>query len=188
MRKATIFFSQDSLCTGRRPQMGLLKSYGRFDITLCPSIFFTTYLGNINNRDFRGAKGKNTTLSSQLYLVQQPTMQWVLLSRLLYAILMSSAMRPSSPRNYNREDQGFNRPVETGRRWLIHSVVCLTTGPQPPPKRVLHRVQSSASSFNVQYPLFSLRSSSSCLHLLPRLHVTSILPTIFPPATCFRRQ
>jgi hypothetical protein len=29
-----------------------------------------------------------------------------------------------------------------------------------------------------------LRSSSSCLHLLPRLHV----PYLFPSITCFRRH
>jgi len=47
-------------------------------------------------------------------------------------------------------------------------------------KRVLHRVQSSASSFNFQYLLFSLRSSSSCL----RLPAHSICPSI----TYFGRQ
>ena len=39
-----------------------------------------------------------------------------------------------------------------------------------------------------KYPVFSLRSSSSCLCLLPRLLFTSILPSIFPSMTCFRRQ
>jgi hypothetical protein len=38
---------------------------------------------------------------------------------------------------------------------IIHSVVCLTTGPLPLPKRVLHRDRSCAFSFNFQYPLFS---------------------------------
>jgi hypothetical protein len=42
-----------------------------------------------------------------------------------------------------------------------HSAVCLTTGPQSFQKPVLHRVRSSAS-FNLQYPLVSWRSSSSC--------------------------
>ena len=36
----------------------------------------------------------------------------------------------------------------------------------------------SASSLNFQYTLFSLRSSSSCLHLLPRLIFIFILPSI----------
>jgi hypothetical protein len=49
-------------------------------------------------------------------------------------------------------------------------------------------VRSSASSFNLQYRLFSLRSSSSCLRLLPRLTVISILPSSFPSITCFIRQ
>jgi hypothetical protein len=46
---------------------------------------------------------------------------------------------------------------------VIHCVVRLTTGPQPLPKRVLHRVRSSASSFNFHYLLFSLWSPSGCL-------------------------
>jgi hypothetical protein len=50
-----------------------------------------------------------------------------------------------------------------------------TTVPQPLPKPVLRTVRSSASSFNFQYPQVSLRSYGSCLRLLPRLPVTSIL-------------
>jgi hypothetical protein len=49
-------------------------------------------------------------------------------------------------------------------------------------------VRSSASSFNFQYFLFSLRSSSSCLRLLPRLLIIYLLPSNFPSITCFRRQ
>jgi hypothetical protein len=71
---------------------------------------------------------------------------------------------------------------------FIHSVFCLTTGPEPPPKRFLHIVRSRASSFKWEYPLLSLRSSSSFLHLLPSLFVTFISPFIFPSITCFRRQ
>ena len=69
---------------------------------------------------------------------------------------------------------------------LIHSVVCLTTGPWTLPKRISHMVRSSASSFNFLYPLVCLRSSSSRLRLLPRLPFTSILPFIFLSITCFR--
>jgi len=57
----------------------------------------------------------------------------------------------------------------------FHSVVSLTQGSQPLPKPVLHRGRSSASSFNFLYPLFPLRSSSSCLGLPPHLPVTPIL-------------
>ena len=71
---------------------------------------------------------------------------------------------------------------------FIHSVFCLTTGPKPPPKRSLHIVRSRASSFKWEYPLLSLRSSSSFLRLLPHLLATSIYPFIFPSITCFRRQ
>jgi hypothetical protein len=66
-------------------------------------------------------------------------------------------------------------------------VLC-TRDPLHLPKRVLHRVRSSASPFNFHGSVFSPRSSSSCLLLLPRLPVTSILPSIFPSITCFRRQ
>jgi len=68
------------------------------------------------------------------------------------------------------------------------SVICQTTGPTPLPKRSLHIVWSRASCFNWQYPLLSLRSSSSFLRLLPRLLFTSICPFIFPSITCCRRH
>jgi hypothetical protein len=55
------------------------------------------------------------------------------------------------------------------------SFYILTTGPQPLPKRVLPSGRSRPSSFNFQYHLFSLRSPSSCLRLLPCLPVTSSL-------------
>jgi len=54
----------------------------------------------------------------------------------------------------------------------IHSAARLKTSPQPLRKPVLHTVRSSAS-FSFHYPLVSLRSSSSCLRLLPLLPVTS---------------
>jgi hypothetical protein len=70
-----------------------------------------------------------------------------------------------------------------------HLVFCLTTGSTPPPRRFLHIVRSRASSFKCEYPLLSLRSSSSFLRLLlPHLLVTSVSPFIFPSITCFRRQ
>jgi hypothetical protein len=53
---------------------------------------------------------------------------------------------------------------------------------------VLHTVQSSATSFKVQYPLVSSRSSSRCLRLLPLPPFTYILPSISHSTKCFRRQ
>ena len=47
--------------------------------------------------------------------------------------------------------------------------------------------QCAIQCFLVPY-VVCLRSSSSCLRLLPLLPVTSILPSIFPSITCFRRQ
>jgi predicted CDP-diglyceride synthetase/phosphatidate cytidylyltransferase len=84
--------------------------------------------------------------------------------------------------------QNNRRLIDESKSFIIHSVVCLTRGPWPIPKRVLHRVRSSASSFNIQYIFFSLKSSNSCLRLLPRLSVIYILPSCFPSITCFRRQ
>ena len=70
----------------------------------------------------------------------------------------------------------------------IHLAVCLTTGPKPLPNRALHIVRTRASSFKCEYPLLSLRSSSSFLRFLPRLPVTSMPPFIFPSITRCRRQ
>ena len=69
--------------------------------------------------------------------------------------------------------------------WVIHSVVFYDRyiGSS---KWVLHRVWSVASSFNFQYPVTSLRSSSSCWCLHPCLPVTSILPSTYP-SMCFRK-
>ena len=71
---------------------------------------------------------------------------------------------------------------------FIHLVLRLTTDSKPPPKRCLHIVRSRAFSFKWEYPLLSLRSSSSFLRLLPRLLVISTSSFIFPSITCFRKQ
>jgi len=47
----------------------------------------------------------------------------------------------------------------------IHSVFRLATGSKPSPKRFLHIMRSRASSFKREYPLLSLKSSSSILRL-----------------------
>ena len=72
--------------------------------------------------------------------------------------------------------------------FIIHSVVYLTTGPKPLPKRALHIARSRASSFKWEYPLLSLRSSSSFLRLRSCLPATSIPHFIFPSVTRCRRQ
>jgi hypothetical protein len=71
---------------------------------------------------------------------------------------------------------------------LIHSLVRLTTGSLPIPKRVFHTIRSSGFSFNLQHPLFPSRSSSSRFRLLPPLPVTYIFTFIFHSIKCFRRQ
>jgi hypothetical protein len=72
--------------------------------------------------------------------------------------------------------------------WFIHVAVCLTTVPKPLPKQALHLVWPRASSFRWEYPLLSLRLSSSFLCLLSCLPVTSSPSFIFPSITCHRRQ
>ena len=67
---------------------------------------------------------------------------------------------------------------------FIHSTVCLTTSTEALLKGVFHIVRSSASFFDFQNRLFSLRSSSSSLPLFPRLLVTYIIPSIFRFITC----
>ena len=71
--------------------------------------------------------------------------------------------------------------------FFFYSVVCLTTGPKPLQKRFLHIVRSKASSFKWEYPLLSLRSSSSFLRLLPRLLVTGcpLLKIVIYNTYCF---
>ena len=97
------------------------------------------------------------------------------------------------PTKLRRHTFSFPNSVETvyihpSPVFCIHSVVCLTTGPLPLPQQVLYTVRSSASSFNFRYPRFSFRSSSSCLHLIPRLSVTFIIPSTSLLITCFRRN
>jgi len=63
--------------------------------------------------------------------------------------------------------------TDANRRPEVHHIVCLTTGSQPLPKRVLRGVRSSASSINFLYLLIYLRLSGSCLPHLPHLSLTS---------------
>ena len=51
-------------------------------------------------------------------------------------------------------------------------------------KTVLHTVRPSLSSFSFQYHLFLIWSSTSCVPLLPRLRITSILSSNPPSITC----
>jgi len=64
------------------------------------------------------------------------------------------------------------------RNTVIHSLCYLSyEGPMSLLKRVLHSMRFGASSFNFLYFVFSLRSSSSCLRLSPRLpvHISFLL-------------
>jgi len=70
-----------------------------------------------------------------------------------------------------RQGTAINDYVITHRS-LIHSTI-----PQFLPKPVLQTAGSSASSFNLQHPPVYLRPYSSCLRILPRLFITSILPS-----------
>ena len=78
-------------------------------------------------------------------------------------------------------------PVVT-QNYVKFIIILLSVLWQPLPQKVLNRVRSSACSFNFQYTLFSLRSASSCLHLLPCLPLTSIFPSIMYFRTQFLRK
>jgi len=73
---------------------------------------------------------------------------------------------------------------------IHHSSLCTLSYDRSIPlaKRLPYRVRYNASSFNFQYPLFSRRLPSSCLRLLLRLSVPSILPCTFLSITWFRRH
>ena len=62
---------------------------------------------------------------------------------------------------------------------LLHPSPCLTTCPQP----LLH-----GASYHFLFQFTESPSYGSCLRLLPRLPVTSILRFIFPSVPCSRRQ
>jgi hypothetical protein len=68
--------------------------------------------------------------------------------------------------------------------WACHSVVWFTTGQSLFQSEFSRERAFSASCFNVQYFIVSLRSCSSCLILLPRLSV----PSNFPSVSCFIKQ
>ena len=72
------------------------------------------------------------------------------------------------------------------KRVVFHtlSLCSLRAVPSPAPQRVLQTVRYCVFSFNFQYILVFLRSSSSCLRLLPLLSVLST----FHSVTCFRKQ
>jgi hypothetical protein len=67
---------------------------------------------------------------------------------------------------------------------FIRSTVCLAIGPLTLPKPDLHILRPGASSFNSQYPLIFIRSSSGCLCRPPRLPVTSKFPPISHSLMC----
>jgi len=50
---------------------------------------------------------------------------------------------------------------------LYYFLTRVTKGSYSLSERVLHQEKTSASSYSFQYPLLSVRSSSSCLRLLP---------------------
>jgi hypothetical protein len=79
--------------------------------------------------------------------------------RLKYGIFTFSFLAPFTDSQSTECPQTIVHP-------FIHYVVCLPIGPW-----LFQRVRSSASSFSLQYLLFSLRPSSSSLHPLPRLSI-----------------
>ena len=71
---------------------------------------------------------------------------------------------------------------------FIHSAAWLAARQQPLHKTIIHRAPSSVSSFSFHHPYVSLRSASSCLHLIRQLPVTYILNFVSCSVTCFWKQ
>ena len=129
---------------------------------------------------------------SHTFITPALTVRWrkqfirFLFVQFLQHLIPSSLLRPSVIRGslfWNAASKGTYH-----HHHHRHRIICLTTGPKPLPKSFPHRGRSSASSFSLQYSLFYLRSSSSCLSLLARLPVTDILLSTFPSINSFRRQ
>jgi hypothetical protein len=117
---------------------------------------------------------------------------WALASLLRRSILLCSLPSSSSYDQWRGPPDYVLPPFvirnANSKNSFIHLAVCLTTGPNPLPKRALHIVRSRASSFKWEYSLLSLRSSNSFIRLLPCLPVTSIPPCILPSVTRCRWQ
>jgi hypothetical protein len=103
-------------------------------------------------------------------------------------------LRPTAYRNTTKwrtqKWREFRFVSSSGFTFTNASFIISITRPQNfhLPKRALHIVRSRASSFKWQYPLLSLRSSSSFLCLLPRLPVIFIPPFIFHSIILNRSQ
>jgi len=95
-----------------------------------------------------------------------------------YEIITESCTKEGPSFRHRRRHKKIKRAV-----FHASSLCSLTAGSSPPPQRVLQTVRYSNFSFNVQYLLVFLRSSSSCLRLLPLISVLST----FHWVTCFRR-
>jgi len=100
-----------------------------------------------------------------------------------------SAIMMSGNSPYVSKRARYNFLSRSGKKTVIIIIIIIITQsvsrrPQPLPKRVFQRLQSRASAFKFRYLLFSLKSFSSCLRLLPPLPSSFISPSV----ACFRRQ
>jgi len=57
--------------------------------------------------------------------------------------------------------------ISSKQSYFSHPLVRLKTGPRPVPKQVSHRMRSSASPFNLHYPLVSLSHSVIAYFFFP---------------------
>ena len=71
---------------------------------------------------------------------------------------------------------------------FTQTAVCLTTGPYAVPKPALQTELSRVSYSNLQYPVFALKSPSSCLRHFALHPFSSILPSTIPSTTRCSRQ
>ena len=115
---------------------------------------------------------------------QHPT--FLLIINVVVMLIKCSIINCSKERNCTQCEMNIKCIRSVPSNSFSHSSCYLMTGPQPLPKQDIHSVRFSVSSFNLQYPFPSLRSSTSCLCLLPRL--CSIFPPFLTSIMCIGRQ
>jgi len=159
----------------------------------CSTIFLRVSEENTRRieESFERSPRKSTRRASRELGIQQPTVWRVLRRRLLFNwvnLFESLCLVKYFRHGTSRVGKSFSHiwPIHLSPRhlYIVYSVLrqvqCLLL------KRIILIVRSSASFFKFKFQsiLLYLGSSSSCLRLLPRLIVSSIIPSM----TCSRRQ
>jgi hypothetical protein len=82
----------------------------------------------------------------------------------------------------------MNKHASNKHKFDIIIIIISQRGQLTLPKRVVHKVRTSAPSFSLQHLFVTSRPFSNCLRLLLRLSVTYNFSSILPSITCLRRR